>query len=651
MPKHQNKWEYPLLAGTAGLGIAAVSMLFSSVQYINGISRSAENNVVYEVLTTAPELARLQMTVAARFLPESPVTDDDVALRFGILENRMVVLGTAESRRLRQDGDEAIALIERMQKTVREISPRMQHLKTSADAVAILSAIEPLNTAAAQLAALTTSSSSGRIAENRAKLIGIFWQLLSEILGLLICGILLIALLRRARRVARHSASSDVLTGLPNRLSFNSTLSEEFGRGNETGSLIVMMIDLDHFKHVNDTLGHAAGDQLLSLAATRLLTAVPEALLFARLGGDEFAAIFRETDAERFAVDVAQRMLETLHQPFDLFGSLVTASGSLGIAIASPDDLGSDDLMKNADLALYAVKDATRGAYRLYHPALKQAYLDRQILASDLERALEKDELELHFQPVVSLGSGRTSGFEALLRWKHATRGRISPAEFIPIAEETGFILPIGRWVIADACATAATWPDDISIAVNLSARQFGDPQLKASIVSALSKHGLRPSRLTLEITESVLIQNDHIVLATLNDLRAIGVRISLDDFGTGYASLSYLTRFPFDAIKIDQSFVRCSTGEEDSLIIVQTICELAAKLGLSTVAEGIETEEQLAAIRATGCDEGQGYLFDRPLPASECATRIALEQLSWVREGATAALNTIASIPRPAEI
>ncbi|WP_162246066.1 MULTISPECIES: putative bifunctional diguanylate cyclase/phosphodiesterase [unclassified Aureimonas] len=628
----ESKWELPLIAATAGLGFAAVTMLFSSVQYMDGISRAAENNVVYEVMTTSPELARLQMTVAARFLPDSGISDDDVALRFGILENRMVVLGTVESRRLRQDSAEATVLIERMQRTVADIAPWMEHMETPVEAAAVLKAIEPLNSAAARLAALTTSTSATRIAENRAMLIEIFWQLLVGILGLLACGMILVAMLRRARKRARHSAHYDVLTALPNRLSYNIALEEEFERGGRPGSLVVVMFDLDLFKQVNDTMGHAAGDRLLSLVSRRLSTALPDAVIFARLGGDEFAAIFRALHPKPFGESVGRRILACFERPFEIDGSRLAVSTSVGIAVSDPGDATADDLLKRADLALYAVKEDRRGAFKMFQPALKEAYLERQTFAKDLETALARNQLELHFQPIVDLRSDRTAGFEALLRWHHPTKGLLSPSLFIPIAEETALILPIGRWAIAEACAAAAHWPDDVSIAVNLSPRQFGDPQLQESVRMALTRHGIRPARLTLEITESVLIQNDATVLDTLTALREMGVRISLDDFGTGYASLSYLTRFPFDAIKIDQSFMRVSPAHPHNPTIVETICDLAAKLGLCTVAEGIETPEQLDMIRRTGCRKGQGYLFDQPMTLADCATRLALERLRSIQ-------------------
>ncbi|BDA82601.1 hypothetical protein Sa4125_01430 [Aureimonas sp. SA4125] len=634
--RREYRWEPLLLGTTAVLGLSAAALLFFSAQYMKRISMSPENNVIYEVMTTYPELTRLQATVATRFLPGSTVSDQDVALRFAIVENRMQVLGTESSRRLRQDGAEASVLIERMRSAVASVAPQMAALRDPADAVAVLKVFEPLNVHATRLAALTTSAAATRIADSEQKLIDIYWLLLAEILGLLTCGVILIVLLQRTRKKAEDSAASDFLTGLPNRMSFNTVLSAEFDKGEPKDTLAVVMFDLDLFKNVNDTLGHAAGDSLLRLVAERLSPLLTDACLFARLSGDEFAAIFRSPQAEVLSQVAARQLRLAFAAPFQIAETRVQCSASIGIAVCGEDDVTPEDLLKNADLALYAVKDDRRGDIRMYHPQMKEAYLARQNLSKDLEMALFKDEFELNFQPVVSLATGLTCSLEALIRWRHPVRGMVSPADFIPIAEESAMILPIGRWVIGEACAAASGWPETIGIGVNLSARQFVDPELGPSIVDALSRHGLEPSRLTLEITETALIQNDHTVVGILNALREIGVKISLDDFGTGYASLSYLTRFPFDTIKIDQSFVRGSPQHGNSGTIVEAICDLADKLGMSTVAEGIETEQQLAMVRAAGCRYGQGYLFARPMTAAQCAARLCAERLRHVSSGKT---------------
>ena len=631
----EDKWELPLLFATAILGLAAAYMLFSSWRYMNSISQSSENNVVYDVMAASPELARLQAAVAGRFVPETSTTEDDVALRFAIMKNRMRVLGAQSSLRLSRHGAEATVYIERMQRAIGSVAPMMEHLNTPADAVAVLKILEPLNTQATRLAALTTSAAAARIATSEAKLARTFWLLLAEILGLLACGVILIGMLRRTRRKARRLARLDVLTGLPNRLCFNTRLADEFAKGGH-GTLAVLMMDLDLFKHVNDTHGHAAGDALLRSVSERLGPVLKDAVLFARLGGDEFAAIFVSQNVETLIRHSAQRVRTALTRPFEISNNLVSTSASIGLAVRGPDDRKPDDLLQNADLALYEVKGTDRGGISLFQTSLKSAYIARQTLSKEMETALANDEFELFFQPVVSLADDRTVAFEALLRWNHPLRGMVSPAVFIPIAEESGLIVPIGRWVIDQACAVAATWLEDIGIAINISARQFTDPRLVSSIVEALNLHGLRPARVTLEITESAMIQNDHVVIGILNDLRKVGVTIALDDFGTGYASLSYLTRFPFDVIKVDQIFVRRVCDQEKNLAIVDAICYLSGKLGLTTVAEGIETEAQLAMVRMAGCHFVQGYFFDPPMPAAQCSAKLALEHLRTIQEDGT---------------
>ncbi|GGD98736.1 hypothetical protein GCM10011390_16890 [Aureimonas endophytica] len=632
MPQREDRWEIPLLVLTAGLGLAAIWMLFASVHYMQRISRSAENNVVYEVLTTAPELARLQAALAQRFLPGSQVGDDDVALRFQILQNRTDLLANRESSRVRGDTPEALLLIDQIRRVVAEVTPRMEALRSAGDATAVLHAFEPLNAKAARLAALTTSATADRIATNEGKLRDIFWLLLLEIAGLLACGLTLVTLLRRARRRSRDLAEKDTLTGLASRLSFNAVLATEFERRRGPGRLAVLMFDLDHFKHVNDTLGHAAGDRLLVAVAERLRPALADAALFARLSGDEFAAIFLSDGAEGEAERAAIRILDAFVPPFEILGTTISASASIGVAALEGGEGQPEELLKNADLALYDVKANGRSGLRLCHAELKRGYLARQTLAADLEHALRREELGLAFQPILALETLETRGFEALLRWHHPERGAISPAEFIPIAEETRLILPIGRWVIDEACRVAAEWPEEIGIAVNLSARQFADPLLLPGITTSLRRHGVAAGRLTLEITESALIRDDGAARAMLDEMRALGMRTALDDFGTGYASLSYLTRFPFDVIKIDQSFVRGSGPRSNDATIIETICDLARRLDLVIVAEGVETEEQLAMLRAAGCDKGQGYLFDRPLGEAASAARLAAERLKATR-------------------
>jgi diguanylate cyclase (GGDEF)-like protein len=413
-----------------------------------------------------------------------------------------------------------------------------------------------------------------------------------------------------------HMAHHDALTNLPNRLRLRQAMESELARVQRGESVAVLCLDLDHFKSVNDTLGHPVGDRLLEAVAERLRQNVRDVDIVARVGGDEFAIVQVAAEQPRGAIILADRLIETLAKPFDLDGHQVVIGTSIGIALAPLDGLDTDQLIKNADMALYRAKADGRGVFRFFEPEMDAKMQARRTLEIDLRKALAEGEFELFYQPLVNLASNEVSGFEALLRWNHPTRGLVPPSEFIPIAEEMGLIVPLGERILRQACAEAAGWPDDIKVAVNLSPVQFKSKTLALAVTSALASSGLPPHRLELEITESVLLQDNEATLTTLHQLRQLGVRISMDDFGTGYSSLSYLRSFPFDKIKIDQSFVRDLSGKEDSLAIIRAVAGLGRNLGMATTAEGVETREQLGYLRQEGCTEVQGYLFSRPLPA-----------------------------------
>ena len=425
-----------------------------------------------------------------------------------------------------------------------------------------------------------------------------------------------------------HMAHHDGLTGLPNRILFRQEMERELARARGGEAVAVLCIDLDHFKRVNDTLGHAAGDALLQGAADRLRACVRETDIVARLGGDEFAIVQLQADQPRAATVLAERLIADLSRPFDIEGHQVVVGASVGIALAPSDGTEADQLMKSADMALYRAKADGRGVLRYFESEMDAKMQARRALELDLRKALVEHEFELFYQPIVDLQSNRVSGFEALLRWNHPTQGLISPADFIPIAEDMGLITPLGEWVLRQACREAAGWPERVKVAVNLSPAQFKSKALALVVTTALADSGLAPDRLELEITESVLLQDNDTVRGVLHQLRQLGVRISMDDFGTGYSSLSYLRSFPFDKIKIDQSFVRDMGQHDDSIAIVRAVAGLGRNLGMSTTAEGVETNEQLGRLRQEGCTEVQGYLFSRPLPASEVPRLLAQIQL-----------------------
>ena len=429
---------------------------------------------------------------------------------------------------------------------------------------------------------------------------------------------------RQSQETISFLARHDQLTKLPNRVLFRERMDAAAATLGHGARHAVLCLDLDHFKAVNDTLGHAHGDRLLCQVAERLTACVRGGDVVARLGGDEFAIIQAELERPEHAGELAQRVVDALAQPFDLGGHQVSIGASVGIALAPDDGELAETLLKNADTALYRAKLEGRGNYRSFEPEMDARLQARRAMELDLRRALAAQEFELYYQPLVDTSAQRVVSFEALLRWFHPKTGMVSPADFIPLAEETGLVVGIGEWVLRTACREAARWPDSVKVAVNVSPLQFKDPRLVDIVSEALAESGLSPHRLELEITESVLLQNNAATLGVLHRLRGLGARISMDDFGTGYSSLSYLRSFPFDKIKIDQSFVRDLSSSADSAAIVRAIAGLGGSLGMRTTAEGVETEDQLARLRAAGCTEVQGYLFSRPRPAREVRALIA---------------------------
>ncbi len=425
--------------------------------------------------------------------------------------------------------------------------------------------------------------------------------------------------LASSREEAHRLALHDTLTGLPNRAFFAERMDHALAqvRRHQT-MLAVLCLDLDRFKQVNDTLGHPVGDALLRAVARRLAGCLRDCDTVARLGGDEFAVIQAPLGRVEDAATLAQRIVKTLSEPYDLNGHNVVIGASVGIALAPADTADSDLILNMADMALYRAKADGRGVFRMFEPGMDTKMQARRVLESDLRRAVQAQEFELDYQPLVDLLSGRVSALEALVRWRHPERGLIRPDDFIPFAEETGLIGPIGAWVLHQACADAAGWPADVRIAVNVSAAQFKGPGLVETVFDALAASGLPPERLELEITETALLADADATLATLHELRAKGVRIAMDDFGTGYSSLGYLRSFPFDKIKIDRCFIKDIETSVDCKAIVRAVAGLGSNLGITTTAEGVETAAQLDQLRAEGCDQVQGYLFSRPVPARD---------------------------------
>ena len=416
----------------------------------------------------------------------------------------------------------------------------------------------------------------------------------------------------------KHLAHYDALTDLPNRVSFYARMDEILSHLRRSEVVAVLSLDLDHFKAVNDTLGHPIGDLLLQAAAERMRSCVRGEDIVARLGGDEFGIVQVPSEQAPDIVALATRLIEVIGAPYDIDGHQVVVGASVGIAIAPTDSNMPDVLMKNADLALYRAKADGGGVYRFFEIEMDARMQARRALELDLRKAIVNGEFELYYQPIIDVKSGQISSCEALIRWHHPDRGMIAPLEFIPVAEETGLIVPLGEWVLRQACAEAVRWPKHITIAVNFSPAQFKSRNLVPMVINALATSGLPATRLELEITEMVLVQDNDGAFAILHQLRDLGIRIAMDDFGTGYSSLGYLRSFPFDKIKIDQSFIRDLPTKLDSVAIVRAVVGLSSSLGITTTAEGVETKEQLASVTAEGCDEVQGYLYSWPKPAAE---------------------------------
>jgi len=432
----------------------------------------------------------------------------------------------------------------------------------------------------------------------------------------------------KINRMARF----DTLTGLPNRLMVNETLARAMAEADKWGGRCAfMMIDLDRFKAVNDTLGHPIGDRLLSRVAERLNQLMSDNETCGRLGGDEFAVVMRDATNSSTVEALAQRIIETLSRPYEVDANTLYIGASVGLAIGPRDGRTAEMLIRSADLALYRAKDAGRGVYHAYEPELHVQAEERRVLEMALRQALDRGEMHLHYQPVVDAGTGGLTGFEALLRWHSPQFGDVSPAKFIPLAEDARLIQPIGEWVLRTACAEAARWPSPTRIAVNVSADQLQNPGFVAVVTSALAESGLSVERLELEVTESVFMHEGLGATKVLERILDLGVRLSLDDFGTGYSSLGYLSRTRFSSIKIDRSFVQgASQGVKEAIAIIRAVVALAQSLGMATTAEGVETESEHRMVQELGCTKVQGYYFGRPLPVEEAR---AVASRRWDRD------------------
>jgi len=461
------------------------------------------------------------------------------------------------------------------------------------------------------------------------------WKIIAAVLGAMaVVYALLQLILARYRRLLaekereraaqeeriRHQAYHDALTGLPNRASFTEHLEEAMRRAKRAGwPLAILFLDLDLFKRVNDSMGHDAGDRLLRVAAERIRRAVREADLLFRMGGDEFTVLLEDVRGPEEAAMVASRVLEAIAEPLSLQHHEIAVTSSIGIALYPRDDAVGERLVKAADTAMYRAKELGRNRYAFFAPEMNERVESQMAIEAALRRALKNEEFALYFQPRICAATGRATAAEALLRWKHPEWGLVEPARFVPLLEETGLIVPVGAWVLAEACRQAQAWQAaglaPLRVSVNLSSRQFRSEALCDAVSEALRASGLSPQLLELELTESLLVENVEHAMGVMGRLKAIGTALSIDDFGTGYSSLGYLKRFPIDSLKIDRSFVRDIATSPKDAAIVKAISALARSLGLGLTAEGVEEPWQVEFLRARHCTEMQGFLFSRPLP------------------------------------
>jgi diguanylate cyclase (GGDEF)-like protein len=434
---------------------------------------------------------------------------------------------------------------------------------------------------------------------------------------------------RQTEARVTHMAYHDSLTDLPNRALFRESMTNALkDLDHQDADLAVLYLDLDNFKDINDTLGHPVGDALLGAVAQRLRSGVREGDVVARLGGDEFAVLHLETNHPDQTAALAQRIAHSIGMPYQVENHRVVVTASIGISVAPGDGTDADQLLKNADMALYRAKSDGRGVFRFFEPAMDAQLQARRSIEVDLRDALAQDQMEVFYQPVFDIGEDRICGFEALMRWHHPKKGMISPIQFIPVAEQTSLIITMGEWILRRACADAMTWPDRTKVSVNLSSVQIQNSDILTMVADALKESGLPPNRLELEVTETVLLQNNPEILRMLHALRKLGVSIALDDFGTGYSSLGYLRSFPFDKIKIDQLFVKEIGSRPDCLAIVNSVGTLAMELGMRTTAEGVENEDQFEMLLQTRCTEVQGFYVDRPKPCRDLDHSIKLRNL-----------------------
>ncbi|MGF9758191.1 EAL domain-containing protein [Microvirga sp. 0TCS3.31] len=619
-----------------GFLIAAIYISVLVVQRQGALRQIAVYNPAWEASQASSEFIRLEHRLSEFERPGSGVDKDEVALRYDILAGRVEQLNEGDFHALLRREPEHQAMLRRLELALEGMDTLIQNLEQPGNVQKVIDGLKPFDGALAQIASTVLIYGSETVQKDQQELIRLHWLFSGIAASLVLIGIALIVLLDRHNRLLGRAhqelhvlAHQDALTGLPNRVVLRNQLEHALVGLKPNGRTIaVSYLDLDHFKDVNDSFGHETGDELLKAVAERLRSCIPASEgqvrnLISRFGGDEFAILQTGIRKAGESAALASKIVEALQAPFTVNGQEIFIGTSIGIALPQ-GHVTPSQILKHADMALYHAKADGRGTFRFFEPHMDVQLQARRALEVDLRKAATNGEFELFYQPQININDNEISGYEALLRWHHPERGLVPPAEFIPVIEDTGLIVPLGEWILDQACKEAVRWPRNIHVAVNLSPVQFRNRGLVQSVSRALTASGLSPNRLELEITESVLLQDNETTVSMLHQLRRLGVRIAMDDFGTGYSSLSYLRSFPFDKIKIDQSFVREMSQRADCLAIVQSVANLGSSLGMPTVAEGIETEEHLRQIQAAGCTDAQGYYFGRPRPARDLVHTLA---------------------------
>ena len=634
-----------LVATIIAFALAAGYMSILIFDRRESLSNASRFDVAWSTSQGVNEFVRLLQRVTALAETPNPPSQEEVQLRFEILKSRLDHFKRGDFETFVSETEERQATVMRLSDLVNQIDGMIDQVDDPNTAQRILQMMAPLETDLIALASEAAYFSSVEVTEFERELLQLHRNFSITALGFFVCGLAFVVLLGwhnrllnrthlslRAANQELHRASDDMarmvrrdlLTGLPNRLLLRERMEGIFaGCGIARERAVLMYLDLDNFKNVNDTLGHPVGDVLLREVAERITDRVGENGMVARFGGDEFVIILQDVGAED-ATAIAASLVEAVGKPYHLQGHQVIVGTSIGIAFASEATDDPDNLLQNADLALYRAKTDGRGSFRFFEPDMDMQLQRRRMLELRLHSADFDTDFELLFQPIIDMQTKKVTTIEALLRWPGAFQGTVSPDEFIPIAEHSGLIVPLGAWVLEKACIFAAGLPPDLNLAVNLSATQFHRSNVVETVSDVLSKTGLSPDRLELEITETLLLEDSREVRSALRALRSLGVRISLDDFGTGYSSLAYLRKFAVDKVKIDRSFMTGIVANPDHLAIVRAIVGLTHALEMTSVAEGLETEEQFLLIRASGCSEAQGYLFSPPVPDDEIEAFLA---------------------------